>query len=180
MAIDILKQFEAVPAAYPAAPSGLSPDAAELGADMIWARIEAYCAHRWTPREVVWTLLGDGGDQFHPPLTPVVSREAHHWDGTVWASLTLLDGPLGIALPFDGTFKITAQVGGGEVPAPVLGAFKRLAEYSADTEERAGATDYSVNMGGAIQESFRRYPSWMARAMQYSGAADLLRPYRRA
>jgi hypothetical protein len=71
-------------------------------------------------------------------------------------------------------------VGGGDVPAPVLAAFARLAEYSADTDERAGATDYSVNLGGAIQESYRRYPSWLARAMQYSGAADLLRPYRRA
>ncbi|MEC3861188.1 hypothetical protein VK792_07825 [Mesobacterium sp. TK19101] len=179
MAIDLLKQFEDVPAAYPDPPAGLSADAAALDTDLIWGRIEAYCAHRWTPREVVWTILGDVGDQWHPPLTPVVSREAHFW-GDQWEGLTLLDGPLGICLPFDGTYKITAQVGGGDVPAPVLGAFTRLAEYSADTEERAGATDYSVNLGGAIQENFSRYPSWLARAMQYSGAADLLRPYRRA
>lgn len=180
MTVDILKQFEAVPAAYPVPPSGLSPDAAALDPDMLWARIEDYCAHRWTPREVVWTVLGDGGDQWHPPLTPVVSREGHVWRNDVWVPLSLLDGPLGIILPHDGTYRITAQVGGGNVPAPVSAAFTRLAEYSADIEERAGATDYSVNLGGAIQESYRRYPSWLARAMQYSGAADLLRPYRRA
>lgn len=179
MTVDILKQFEAVPAAYPAAPSGLSTEAAALDADMIWARIEDYCAHRWTVREVVWTILGDGADQWHPPLTPVVSREGHVWREE-WVAVSLLDGPLGIILPHDGTFKITAQVGGGDVPAPVLAAFGRLAEYSADTDERSGATDYSVDMGGAIKESYRRYPSWLARAMQYSGAADLLRPYRRA
>jgi hypothetical protein len=92
MTVDILKQFEAVPVAYPDAPSGLSPDAAALDADMIWARIEDYCAHRWTPREVVWTLLGDGGDQWHPPLTPVVSREGHVWREE-WVALSLLDGP---------------------------------------------------------------------------------------
>lgn len=40
MTVDILKQFEAVPASYPNAPAGLSPDAAALDADMLWARIE--------------------------------------------------------------------------------------------------------------------------------------------
>lgn len=179
MTIDILKQFEAVPASYPDKPLGLSAAASSLDADMIWARVEAYTAHRWTVREVVWTVLGDSGDQFHPPLTPVVSHVAHRWDGAAWASLTLLDGPLGIILPHDGTFKITAQVGGGDEPASVLEAYRRLAEYSADIEERAGATDYSADLGGAIKESYSRYPSWLARAMQYSGAADLLRPYRR-
>lgn len=109
MTIDLIKQFEAVPAAYPAAPSGLSTAAAALNAGMIWARIEAYTAWRFTEREVVWTLLGDGGDQWHPPLTPLVSREAHFW-GDQWEALTLLDGPLGICLPYDGTYRITAPV----------------------------------------------------------------------
>jgi hypothetical protein len=177
--MDMIKQFEAVPAAYPDAPAGLSAEAAALDADMIWARIENYTAHRWTEREVVWTLLGSGGDEWHPRLTPVVSRVAHFW-GDQWEALTLLDGPLGICLPFDGTYRITAQVGGGDVPAPVLEAFRRLAEYLADETDRAGTSDYSVNMGGAIQESYERNPAWVARAMQYSGAGDLLRPYRRA
>jgi len=47
-------------------------------------------------------------------------------------ALTLLDGPLGICLPHGGTYRITAQVGAGDVPAPVSEAFRRLAEYSAE------------------------------------------------
>jgi len=176
--IDLIKQFEDVPAAYPAAPAGLSAAAAVLDADMIWARIEAYTAHRFSEREVVWTLRGDGGDQWHPPLTPVVSRAAHYW-GDHWEGLTLLDGPLGVCLPFDGTYKITAQVGGGDVPAPVSEAFRRLAEYLADDPGTAGASSTSVAIG-PIQESLDRNPNWVARAMQHSGAGDLLRPYRRA
>ena len=58
--IDLIKQFEAVPADYPDAPAGLSTAAAALDAAMIWARIEAYTSHRWTVREVVWTLTGGG------------------------------------------------------------------------------------------------------------------------
>ena len=176
--IDLIKQFEAVPATYPDAPSGLSTAAAALDADMIWARIEDYTAHRFTEREVVWTLLGDAGDQWHPCLTPAVSRTAHYWDEQ-WESLTLLDGPLGICLPFNGTFKITAQVGAGEVPAPVSEAFRRLAEYLADDPGTAGASSTSVAIG-PIQESLDRNPAWVAKAMQNSGAGDLLRNFRRA
>ena len=178
MTIDLIKQFEAIPAAYPDAPSGLSTPAAALDAAMIWARIESYTAHRFTVREAVWTFTGNAGDQFHPRLAPVVSREAHFW-GDQWESLTLLDGPLGICLPFCGTYKITAQVGAGPVPAAVSEAFRRLAEYLADDPGTAGASSTTVAIG-PIQESLDRSPAWVARAMQLSGAADLLRPYRRA
>lgn len=177
--IDLIKQFEDVPAAYLDAPDGLSDDAAALDAAMIWARIESYTAHRWTPREVVWTLLGDGGDQWHPPLSPIVSRVAHVWRNEAWESLTLLDAPLGVSLPFDGTYKITAQVGAGDVPAPVSEAFRRLAEYMADDPGRVGTTSFTDKIG-PLEESVNRAPTWLARAMQYSGAGDLLRPYRRA
>ncbi len=70
-------------------------------------------------------------------------------------------------------------MGGGEVPAAVSEAFRRLAEYLADATDRAGVSSYSVNMGGAIEESYQRNPAWVARAMELSGAADLLRPYKR-
>ena len=179
MAIDLIKQFEDIPAAYPAAPAGLSTAAAALEADMIWARIEDYTAHRFTVREVVWTLLGSGGDEFHPRLTPLVSRTAEYWTGSAWEGLVLLNGPLGIALPFDGTYKITAQVGAGVVPAPVAEAFRRLAEYMADDPGRVGTSSYTDKIG-PMEETINRAPNWLARAMQYSGAADLLRPYRRA
>ena len=184
--IDLIKQFEAVPADYPTAPAGLSTAAAALDAAMIWARIEAYTAHRWTVREVVWTLTGGGGDQFYPRLTPVVSRVAHVWDGAAWEALTLLDGPLGICLPRDGTYRITAQVGAGDVPAPVSEAFRRLAEYSAEIGDSGmvaghpSHTSHSVEIGDDIKETFDRPATWVAKAMQNSGAGDLLRNFRRA
>ena len=178
MTIDLIKQFEARPAAYPAAPSGLSTAAAALNSEAIWTRLEAYTAHRFTPREVVWTFSANGGDQFHPRLAPVVSREAHFW-GDQWESLVLLDGPLGIVLPFCGTYRITAQVGKAPVRAPFDEAYRRLAEYLADDPGTAGASSTSVAIG-PIQETLDRNPAWVAKAMQLSGAADLLRNYRRA
>lgn len=177
--IDLIKQFEGDPAAYSAAPAGLSTAAAALDSDMIWQRIEAYTAWRFTEREVVWTIVGDGGNQFNPRLTPVVSHVDHVWREEAWVSLTLLDGPLGICLPYDGTFKVTAQVGSGDVPAPFSEAYRRLAEYLSDDPGTAGASSTSVAIG-PIQEELQRNPNWVAKAMQHSGAGDLLRPYRRA
>jgi hypothetical protein len=177
--IDVIKQFEDVPVAYPVAPAGLSTEAAALDASMIWARIEDYIAHRFTEREVVWTLIGNNGDQFNPRLTPVASSVAHIWTGEAWEAVTLLDGPFGLCLPSDGTYKITAQVGAGGVPAAVSEAFRRLAEYMADDPGRVGTTSFTDKIG-PLEESVNRAPTWLARAMQYSGAGDLLRPYRRA
>jgi hypothetical protein len=177
--IDVIKQFEAVPAAYPVAWAGLSTEAAALDTDMIWARIENYIAHRFTAREVVWTLIGNDGDQFNRRLTPVASSVAHIWTGEAWEAVTLLDGPLGLCLPYHGTYRITAQVGAGPVPAAVSEAFRRLAEYMADDPGRVGTTSFTDKIG-PLEESIHRAPTWLARAMQYSGAADLLRTYRRA
>lgn len=175
---DILKQAEAIPASYPNV-SGLTTAAAALDADMLWQRIEGYVAHRWTAREVVWTIEGMEGEDWQPPLAPMNSQTAEKWESGAWVSVTLTSGPLGLCLPSDGTFKITAQVGGGDLPAAVSEAFRRLAEYSTATEDRAGASDYSVNIG-PMQTSYSRNPAFMARALINSGAADLLRPYRRA
>lgn len=179
MTIDLIKQFEAVPTAYPEAPDGLSDEAAALEAGMLWQRIEAYTAHRFSAREVVWTLIGNGGDQFHPPLAPIVSYEADLWVSGAWVPQMLLSGPVGLCLPINGTYRITAQVGANYVPAVVSAAFRRLAEYMADDPGRVGTTSFTDKIG-PLEESVNRAPTWLARAMQYSGAADLLRPYRRA
>lgn len=182
MTVDLIRQFEDAPENYPAAPSGLSARAAALDANMIWARIEAYTAWRFTEREVIWTLIGDGGDQFNPRLTPVVSREGHVWRQDAWVPVSLLDGPLGIILPSDGTFKVTARVGGGDVPAAVSEAFRRLAEYlegARNSTNEPGASSVRTSIGDDLNFEVERNPNWMARAMQQSGAGDLLRPYRR-
>ncbi len=176
---ELLKESEAVPAYHTGQSGGLSQAAVTLDANMIWQRIEAYTRTRYTPREVVWIVEGGEGENWTPPLSPIVSQTAEKWESGAWVSTALPDGPVGLCLPSDGVFKVTAQVGAGAPPKAVSEAFRRLAEYMADDTDRAGVTSYSVNMGGAILESYQRSAAHMARALQNSGAADLLRPYRR-
>jgi hypothetical protein len=176
--LETIKQVESVPAAYPLRASGLSSPADALEPATVWARIEAYTAHRFTPRQVVWTLEGSG--DWSPPLTPATVTAVERWNGEAWEPYPLQIGPYGYSAGAEGQYRVTADVGGGTVPAPVLEAYRRLAEYLADEPDRAGVSQYSVNMGGTISESYSRNAAWIARAMDNSGAADLLRPYRRA
>jgi hypothetical protein len=176
--LELVKQSEAIPASYPARPSGLSTAADALDPDTLWARIESYIAHRFTTREVVWIL--DGCGDWTVPLTPATITASERWNGEAWETYTLPAGPYGYALTMEGQYRITADVGGGDVPAAILEAYSRLAEYLADGTDRAGVSEYSVNMGGTIMESYKRNSSWVARSIELSGAADLLRPYRRA
>ncbi len=173
-----LKEVEAIPASYPAPVEGLSQAAAALDAAAIWQRLEAYCRVRWSVREVVWTVEGEG--PWEAPLSPSTVQAIEGWERGGWTECTPAASPWGgYDLPGDGPYRITAEVGGDDMPPAVAEAYRRLAEYLADVPDRAGVSSYSVNMGGAIEESYQRNPAWMARAMEYSGAADLLRPYKR-
>ena len=176
---DLLKQYEAVPVAYPDAPTRLSDDAAALDASMIWARIESYIAHRFTPREVVWIVEGEG--DWCPNLGPLEITAEEVWQDDAWQAASVFASPYGgYRMTAHGVYRFTGTVGGGggDVPAPVSEAFRRLAEYLADDPGTAGASSTSVAIG-PIQEELERNPNWVARAMQHSGAADLLRTYRR-
>lgn len=177
--IDILKRTEAIPGAYPATPTGLSTAAAALDSDMIWARIEAYIAYRWTARAVVWTIGGPG--EWTPDLTPATVSATEVWQNDAWAAETLTAGPLGgYVLAGEGPYRLTASVGSGTVPAAVDEAFKRLAEYMADgADTPAGSSAYAITSPVA-DVTITRSPAWLARAMANSGAGDLLRNYRRA
>ncbi|WP_375229898.1 hypothetical protein [Roseobacter sp. S98] len=184
--VDLLQEDEATPASYPTVPSGLSEKAAGLDAGAIWARIESYTAHRFTERQVIWIIEGFEGQGWKPPLKPILSHTAEKWEDGAWMVDNLRDGPLGLFLTSCGHFRITAQVGGGDLPAPVSEAYRRLAEYSVEIAKdgmmsgHASHHAHSVNIGGEIQESYDRSRMWAARALELSGAADLLRPYRRA
>lgn len=173
-----LKEVEAIPASYPAAPAGLSPAAAALNADALWQRLEAYCRVRWTARQVVWTVEGEGA--WEAPLQPSTLNTVEVWESGAWVECTPAASPWGgYELPGDGPYRITADVGGGDVPAAVSEAFRRLAEYLADDPDRSGVSSFSVSLGGSIEESYQRNPAWVARGLDLSGAADLLRPYKR-
>ena len=180
-----LKQAEAVPEEWPDAPEGLSAAAAALDPAMIWGRIEAYTVHRWATRAVVWTVEGPG--DWTPPLAPATVETVEVWDGTAWAEVFPAASPWGgYVLACGGPYQITAEVGGGDVPAPVAEAFRRLAEYMGDAAApsmvngRAGASATSYEVGGNLKVSFDRSPAWLAKAIVNSGAGDLLRPWREA
>lgn len=192
------KQTEDIPAAYPDIGKNefdLSPSDAD------WQRIEAYIAHRFTPRGVVWIVEGEG--DWTPPLTPVTSLTAEKWEGGAWVAVVLPEGPYGYCLTSDGPFRISATVGPegvtGEgvttyaVPAAVAKAAQRLMNYSLigiDTDENGNpanvpelaATSIRRNGDGegAAELELERPSTWIAKALQNSGAADLLRTYRRA
>lgn len=172
-----IKQTEAAPEEYSDAPDNLSTAAAALSADMVWQRIEAYVAWRWTARDVVWIVEGPG--EWHPPLAPTTVSTIEVWSRAgEWEAITLDASPLGgYYLPYAGPFRFTATVGSGDVPANVTEAFRRLAEYMAAKPGKAGARSESI-AAGTITISSSRDPAWLAKAMQNSGAGDLLRNLR--
>lgn len=173
-----LKEDEGIPAEYPTVAATLSDAAVALDAAAIWQRIESYCAHRWTPRQVVWIAEGPG--EWLPPISPASIATGEIWISKSWTACALDAGPLGgIILHSPAQYRIIANVGGGDLPPAVAEAFRRLAEYLADEPDRAGVSSYSVNLGSAISESYSRNPAWSARALDLSGAADLLRPWKR-
>lgn len=175
-----IRQSEEIPASYPATPSGLSTAAAALEPAMVWHRLESWIAHRFSERAVVWTVEGLGC--WEPPLTPATITKCEIWRGEAWEELTLPAAPLGgFVLGGCGPYRFTGTVGvaNADVPAGVSEAYRRLAEYMAAKPGKPGAVSESVS-AGSVSISTRRSPSWIAQAMQNSGAADLLRSYRRA
>lgn len=170
-------QDEAAPVSYPASASTISTVGAAL-ATVAWQRIEAYVALRWTERGVVWIAEGPGWWQ--PPLAPATVSATEVWNGAEWLEIELTPHFAGgVILPSDGAYRITATVGGGTAPAAVIEAHRRLAEYLASKPGKAGASSERIQ-AGSIALSHTRNEAWMAKAIQNSGAADLLRSYRRA
>jgi hypothetical protein len=182
MAATTIKQTEAVPSDYPDPAWPLSSAAAALPIPMIWQRIEAYVAYRWTAREVEWIVEGPG--EWRPPLAPAEITDVEVWSSAdEWEAATPRASPLGgYYLPATGPYRFTATVGGGspapEVPEIVIEAFRRLAEYFAARTGKAGARSESV-AAGSVNISTTRSASWMAQAIENSGAGDLLRSLRR-
>lgn len=185
---ELLQEVESVPASWPALGEAQSTTwVGKIDPAPVWQRLEAYVAHRWTPRAVVWTVEGPG--EWVPRLTPATLETVEVWDDG-WTATTVGASPLGgYVFDGDGPYRVTATVGGGTVPEAVLEAFRRLAEYMAPLHDAASAPDPTYSAQGAakvdasengISLSVERNPAWVARAIVNSGAGDLLRPYRRA
>lgn len=149
-----------------------------------WRRIELFINQRWTPRQCAWKVRGPGN--WTPHLTPISNITIDVWDETthVWNATTLNPSPLGgYEIPNRGTYRIRATVGdtSDPVPEPVVMAYIRLKAYYEDAKSQdsvVGATSQSLNLGGEIEETIQRSPTWQAKALFFSGCADLLRQYR--
>ncbi len=181
MAVTI-KQTETTPEAYPDAPEGLSAAATAI-LPAVWRRLEVYTAYRTTVRDVTWVVEGCG--EWVPPLTPTSIASVEVWQADAWQAAEPPPSPLGgYTLPGPGPYRFTGTAGDDEadVPADILEAVRRLAEYMAAKVDldHAGARSVSESIEGIGTFSMERSPAWMAQALVNSGAADLLRRYRRA
>ena len=174
-----LKQTEELPASYPTV-TGLSSKAEALDKDALWQRLEAHCAYRWTSRGVVWVVEGCG--DWKAPLAPAVLSLCERWNGQEYETITPDASPYGgYVFHGHGPHRITATVGDSVTcPAAVLEAFKRFAEYSAEINAADCTATYKAATVASVSTTTRREAGWAARALINSGAADLLRPYRRA
>ncbi|SNT37601.1 hypothetical protein [Tropicimonas sediminicola] len=178
--IDVLERTEAIPASYPAVTTYAHLEQytgdmfPTLDPDEIWQRIEAYTAFRWSEREVTWIIEGSG--QWKPDLTPATVTATEVWFADAWAPVELTPSAVGgYVFAGDGPYRITATVGGGTVPKAVEEAWRRLHEYS-----RGVADAYLGSQALRSRGDSETITGWAGKALQLSGAADLLRPYRRA
>lgn len=156
---------------YPPAPDGLSDDAAAIEPAVIWDRLETWCNFRWSEAETEFTVNPPHAVQWVPPFGPfvvdLVNGEAATTDQ--FGAVTIRDRS-----------KLRCTIGGATPSETVLAAYRRLAEYFAATDTApAGVQRYAVNIGD-ISETYSRRSDHLARAMQNSGAADLLRKFRKA
>lgn len=173
-----IKVTEAVPDDWP---SVVDPsDDALAFADAAWLRVEAYIALRVAERAV--EFIAEGCGSWVPPLRPTTITTVERWTGTAWEAVTdLPPSPLGgYELP-GGTWRFQGVAGDdmAEPPELVAEAVRRLAAYLAAAPGKPGASSESV-AAGSVTIATTRSAAWRARAIDNSGAGDLLRAYRRA
>lgn len=160
---------EAAPASYPLIDDNAQPVA--------WSRIEAWINTRWPAREVVFFVQDDG--TWIPPLKPFVATSYERWKSGEWETFTPEPSPLGVVVQGADEYRVIGTAGDDtDPPEIVIEAVRRLAAYLDETDKYPGSSKSGYNVG-PVSIDVERSPSWMAKAMAYSGAADLLRAYRR-
>jgi hypothetical protein len=179
--VTTLRIIEEAPEEWPAAPAGLSTAAAAIAPEVVWRRIESWIAVRWSERSCTFIAEGRCG-AWRAPLCPFTVTTTEAWNGEAWAAVTLPADPLGgVTLGAASHYRFAGTLGSeDDPPEDVVESYRRLAEYSAAKRGLAGSSSRSFELGSDLKETYARAPTWLARALIYSGAADLLRPYRRA
>ncbi len=157
-----------------------------INEDAIWRLIERHITHRWPAREVIWIVAGPGVFRF--PLADVsvdsIESSPHDAFPADWQPLTPRVERFGYWIDAGVRARIVATVGrpAGELPEEVAEAFFRLAGYLGDLEANkpmAGVTRYSESVTSDVRLSVTYAQDALGNALVRSGAADLLRPWRR-
>lgn len=170
---------EGQPATWPVL-YDLTDAASMVPAGAYWGRIESWITHRWPERSGVFIVQGPG--TWRPVPEPFTVATVEEWRDNAWTVGQVADfaSPVGFELPSEALFRFTGTLGDDDatVPAPVMEAARRLAEFFASiAAEPSGMAGFTSESLGDYSRSGR--PSaWAARAMALSGAADLLRPWR--
>lgn len=176
----VLSETEAAPASWSAIAHWPRPDEPAddplpaLDWPMAWARVEAWIAHRWTPRAVVYDIEGPGA--WAARLRPFTIETVETWRDDAWTPETARPAPDGGLILDCGRWRVTGVAGAdaGDVPAPVADAVRRLVEYNQGVARSWWADTAEIQSGDTT-----RAAAWAARGLHLSGAADLLRPWRR-
>jgi len=178
---------EEIPDSYPEVPltALAAPDFGPPAA-WVWARIEAYCSWRWTPRVARLEVYNHSG-WIRMPVRPfrvtkleICNSSGQFWE---WTELDISCAPQrGWNIYAPGLNTCIRGIAGENNPAPgaVIHAAVRLHTYLAHQPESfpLWATSKSHAQGDS-NDGFQRPANYIAKAMQHSGAADLLRTYRR-
>ncbi|SLN10775.1 hypothetical protein PSJ8397_00042 [Pseudooctadecabacter jejudonensis] len=179
----VIEQEEISTAVYPDAPDGLSDAAAALSKEIVWDRLEQFTNYKIGQRSIQFRVCSNRGQPWWIP-----AERPFEITGILIADTTLDDY---VATPVrpraDGAVNlegkaalVTATVGLATAPPLFLEAYKRLAEYFAASQiGPEGVTRYSLSVGPDITEGYSKQATHTAKAMVNSGAADLLRKYRK-
>lgn len=174
-----LSEIEGAPEAwpevspYPRAALG-DPYDAEVTPEAVWQVIERWVTVRWAARPV--TFIAEGPGLWASRLTPFALVGAELWTGDAWTEATPGPSPFGGLELGEDIYRITGTVGDDSpVPQDAAEAWRRLHSYllgDANTHRASALAMFSLEGGD-------RPRAHAAQALRLSGAADLLRPYRR-
>lgn len=147
-----------------------------------WQRVESWVAYRWSVRTAEFIVEGPG--EWLPNVRPFAPSSIEQWIENAWVSTVVGPSPTGgYCLDGVGPYRFIGELGTDTPPPPVVKeAVWRLAKYleaiEATPSDERGLTRHKVDLGNALSIEREHAANWMPRAMQLSGAADLLRPYR--
>ena len=142
-----------------------------------WQRIETWIDRRWPQRDVQFVVEGPGG--WTPPIWPVTFDTVEFWRDGAWVATDLDPHPVhAYDLPC-GTHRFTGLAGDNATPpAAVLEAVARLVAYHETAKDLAPFTSRRTQVGD-VMEDVDMPALNVARALTQSGAADLLRRWRK-